>query len=203
MTFRDGRSPHVTHLPNAFDGVAKPPANATRGGPALTCPATYLCDTMKQNLTKAAAEAPQGKCWPTKRQREPEQPRRTTSFLFPPRGKPSGRPRGRPGGKPGGPKPKLKFAPVPDSTATMRLNRYIAQAGVCSRREADVMIGAGVVSVNNKVITELRIQGGPHQGPCSRRRRHHPSGDHAVRVGEQAQELFGHRERPEWTAQRG
>ena len=50
---------------------------------------------------------------------------------------------------------KSKFAPVPDSTATMRLNRYIAQSGVCSRREADVMIGAGVVTVNNKVITEL------------------------------------------------
>ena len=37
----------------------------------------------------------------------------------------------------------------------MRLNRYIAQAGLCSRREADVMIGAGVVSVNGEVITEL------------------------------------------------
>jgi 23S rRNA pseudouridine2605 synthase len=50
---------------------------------------------------------------------------------------------------------KTKFAPVPDSTASMRLNRYIAQSGVCSRREADVMIGAGVVSVNNQVVTEL------------------------------------------------
>ena len=67
----------------------------------------------------------------------------------------------RPGGRPGGPKPKLKFAPVPDSTATMRLNRYIAQAGVCSRREADVMIGAGVVSVNNKVITTLGFKVDP------------------------------------------
>ena len=35
----------------------------------------------------------------------------------------------------------------------MRLNRYIAQSGVCSRREADVMITAGVVNVNGKVIT--------------------------------------------------
>ena len=34
VTFRDGRSPHVTHLPNAFDGVVQRcPANATRGGP--------------------------------------------------------------------------------------------------------------------------------------------------------------------------
>ena len=69
----------------------------------------------------------------------------------------------RPGSRPGGPKPKLKFAPVPDSTATMRLNRYIAQAGICSRREADVMIGAGVVTVNNKVVTELGFKVDPTQ----------------------------------------
>ena len=64
-------------------------------------------------------------------------------------------------GRPGANRPKLKFAPVPDSTAAMRLNRYIAQAGVCSRREADVMIGAGVVSVNNEVITELGFKVDP------------------------------------------
>ena len=69
----------------------------------------------------------------------------------------------RPGSRPGGPKPKLKFAPVPDSTATMRLNRYIAQAGICSRREADVMIGAGVVTVNNNVVTELGFKVDPTQ----------------------------------------
>ena len=69
----------------------------------------------------------------------------------------------RPGSRPGGPKPKLKFAPVPDSTATMRLNRYIAQAGICSRREADVMIGAGVVTVNNNVVAELGFKVDPTQ----------------------------------------
>ena len=40
----------------------------------------------------------------------------------------------------------------PDST---RLNRYIAQAGICSRREADQLIEAGLVSVNGEVITEM------------------------------------------------
>jgi 23S rRNA pseudouridine2605 synthase len=42
----------------------------------------------------------------------------------------------------------------------MRLNRFVSQAGVCSRREADVLIAAGVVSVNDKVITEMgyRVQ---------------------------------------------
>lgn len=40
-------------------------------------------------------------------------------------------------------------------TGAIRLNRFIAQSGVCSRREADDFIIAGVVSVNGKVVTEL------------------------------------------------
>lgn len=38
---------------------------------------------------------------------------------------------------------------------TIRLNKYIANAGVCSRREADELIKAGVVKVNGKIVTEL------------------------------------------------
>lgn len=37
----------------------------------------------------------------------------------------------------------------------IRLNRYIANAGICSRREADTYIAAGNVSVNGKVVTEM------------------------------------------------
>lgn len=37
----------------------------------------------------------------------------------------------------------------------IRLNRYIANAGICSRRKADELIEAGVITVNGKVITEL------------------------------------------------
>ena len=37
----------------------------------------------------------------------------------------------------------------------IRLNRFISQSGVCSRREADDFILAGVVTVNGKVVTEL------------------------------------------------
>ena len=40
----------------------------------------------------------------------------------------------------------------------MRLNRYIANAGVCSRREADTFISAGMVTVNGKPITELGVK---------------------------------------------
>ncbi len=37
----------------------------------------------------------------------------------------------------------------------IRLNRYIANAGICSRRKADELIAAGVVSVNGEPVTEL------------------------------------------------
>jgi len=37
----------------------------------------------------------------------------------------------------------------------IRLNRYIASTGLCSRRQADVFIKAGLITVNNKVISEL------------------------------------------------
>lgn len=40
-------------------------------------------------------------------------------------------------------------------TGEIRLNRFISQSGVCSRREADDFILAGVVSVNGQVVTEL------------------------------------------------
>ncbi|WP_332369028.1 pseudouridine synthase [Spirosoma telluris] len=36
-----------------------------------------------------------------------------------------------------------------------RLNRYIANSGVCSRREADELIAKGEISVNSKVVTEM------------------------------------------------
>ena len=42
-----------------------------------------------------------------------------------------------------------------DPNEPIRLNRFLANAGVCSRREADDFIAAGVVSVNGKVVTEL------------------------------------------------
>lgn len=38
---------------------------------------------------------------------------------------------------------------------SIRLNKYIANAGICSRREADQLITSGVVSVNGKPITEM------------------------------------------------
>ncbi|WPP53370.1 pseudouridine synthase [Catalinimonas niigatensis] len=64
-------------------------------------------------------------------------------------------------------KPRKKFSKTskPDKDSAppsekkgdglVRLNKYIANAGVCSRREADTLISAGEIKVNGKVVTEL------------------------------------------------
>lgn len=46
----------------------------------------------------------------------------------------------------------------PSSKEGIRLNKYIANAGICSRREADEYIRSGVVTVNGKAITEMGYQ---------------------------------------------
>jgi len=42
-----------------------------------------------------------------------------------------------------------------NKTDFIRLNKYISNSGICSRREADKFIEAGIVSVNGKVITQM------------------------------------------------
>ena len=62
-------------------------------------------------------------------------------------------------GKPNFSKDKRKKAPgdpLPKMDAVdQRLNKFLSNAGVCSRREADVLISSGVISVNGTIITEL------------------------------------------------
>ncbi|MDC6365525.1 MULTISPECIES: pseudouridine synthase [Flavobacteriaceae] len=50
---------------------------------------------------------------------------------------------------------KKSVPPKKSNPNEIRLNRYIANAGICSRREADTYIAAGNVSVNGKVVTEM------------------------------------------------
>lgn len=45
--------------------------------------------------------------------------------------------------------------PMPKFSDEIRLNKFLSNAGICSRREADVLIATGVVSINDKIITEL------------------------------------------------
>lgn len=51
---------------------------------------------------------------------------------------------------------QLKYKEVlTDPNEPIRLNKFLSNAGVCSRREADEFIQAGVVKVNDQIITEL------------------------------------------------
>jgi 23S rRNA pseudouridine2605 synthase len=50
---------------------------------------------------------------------------------------------------------KIKEAPKSDPSTGIRLNKYIANSGVCSRREADTYIEHGSVEVNGKLVTEM------------------------------------------------
>ena len=51
---------------------------------------------------------------------------------------------------------QLKYKEVlADPNEPIRLNKFLSNAGVCSRREADEFIQAGVVQVNDQVVTEL------------------------------------------------
>ena len=78
--------------------------------------------------------------------------RNTGKFIRPEEKKSSvNGPRRRPAKKPGKPLVKQdKKEPEP-----IRLNRFIANSGVCSRREADELIRNGLISVNGKQITGL------------------------------------------------
>ena len=44
---------------------------------------------------------------------------------------------------------------TPSNSDEIRLNKYVANSGMCSRREADVHIATGLVAVNGKIITEM------------------------------------------------
>jgi len=56
-------------------------------------------------------------------------------------------------------KKQLEFQKVTvDLTKPLRLNKFLANAGICSRREADEYIQAGVISVNGEIVTEMGVK---------------------------------------------
>lgn len=52
-------------------------------------------------------------------------------------------------------KKQIEYQDMSSPDELIRLNKFLANAGLCSRREADEFITAGVVSVNGQVVTEL------------------------------------------------
>jgi len=74
------------------------------------------------------------------------------------KGKTSGRGnanRGKSYGRGNAPVKKSASSKKASNSDEIRLNKYVANSGMCSRREADVHIATGLVSVNGKVITEM------------------------------------------------
>ena len=56
------------------------------------------------------------------------------------------------------PQPVEYVEPIIDPTAEIRLNKFMANAGICSRREADELITKGLVKVNGEAVTELGVK---------------------------------------------
>jgi 23S rRNA pseudouridine2605 synthase len=56
-------------------------------------------------------------------------------------------------------KPKKKQNP--DNNKLIRLNKFIANAGVCSRREADKLIASGLIKINDSVVSEMGYKVNP------------------------------------------
>ncbi|MDR1345589.1 MAG: pseudouridine synthase [Bacteroidales bacterium] len=53
---------------------------------------------------------------------------------------------------------KVLSLKVEEQYGPVRLNKYIANAGICSRRDADMLIATGAITVNGKAVTELGIK---------------------------------------------
>jgi len=64
---------------------------------------------------------------------------------------------------PGMEKPRVPQTPavVKEDDGLVRLNKFIANSGICSRREADEYISAGLVTVNGQVVTEMGVKVNP------------------------------------------
>ncbi|HIR32649.1 MAG TPA: rRNA pseudouridine synthase [Candidatus Coprenecus merdigallinarum] len=67
--------------------------------------------------------------------------------------------------RPGMDRPRVPQAPaaVKEDDGLVRLNKFIANSGICSRREADEYIAAGLVTVNGEVVTEMGVKVNPAQ----------------------------------------
>lgn len=101
-------------------------------------------------------EGQAGQYTPSYGNRRPQQQR--------PDGRPNNRPNNRPGNRPAPQRHSSVYSQrkqveyrerYEDPTKPIRLNKYLANAGFCSRREADDFIQAGVVTVNGEVVDSL------------------------------------------------
>lgn len=127
-------------------GPSKPLNKARKPG-ASSKPKSF---DKPKTFEKADAEAPQA--GPSAK---PRSPKSTTAKKGPASfAKKDGYPRAKPATdkKPADKKTTVKRQSNPDE---LRLNKFIANSGACSRRDADIYIQSGNVKVNGKVVTEM------------------------------------------------
>lgn len=60
-----------------------------------------------------------------------------------------------------GDKRRFKSQPIQEDDGLIRLNKFIADSGVCSRREADRLIETGAIKVNDSIVTKLGTKVSP------------------------------------------
>ncbi|MDR3046221.1 MAG: pseudouridine synthase [Bacteroidales bacterium] len=58
-------------------------------------------------------------------------------------------------------KPKILSLEYEELHGPIRLNKYISNSGICSRRDADVLISTGAITVNDQIVTELGTKVNP------------------------------------------
>jgi 23S rRNA pseudouridine2605 synthase len=154
-SFKGGGTPsprRASDRPGRFEDADRPKRPSSyRGGPPRTGKATSSREertgksfSQKSRFASKASKPPQAGDRPEKR---------GTSFGKPYK-KTYGAKRPRSGGAPVH-RRHLKETDPSGKTDEIRLNKYIANSGISSRREADELIKMGLVSVNGKVISEL------------------------------------------------
>lgn len=137
------------------------PARATKSQQATPSPkkrSSYNPNFTSENKLKSSAEkhasASSRKPFQKDSERKPFSAKRQDD-----RRKPFSKDSSRPAGQrfsrtENKPKSYPKYNPN-NALDQIRLNRYVAQSGICSRREADEFIAAGLVSVNGVIVTEM------------------------------------------------
>ena len=111
----------------------------------------------------ATRRKPQPKVTSTRRQKGPQRKtQRKTSPTTQRKTSPTTQRKTQRGARPRVRKQKaFKVTPISvviESDDTVRLNRFLASAGICSRRAADQLISTGRVSINGKVVSELGVR---------------------------------------------
>lgn len=116
----------------------------------------YQAQRREGNYERAYKRAASGDARPQRPNGLGAKPNKKGSGATKPKGKPQKDKKPAPLFQPQeAPEVTLRYPEEIAPNAEIRINKFLANAGVCSRREADLLIASGEISVNGEVITEL------------------------------------------------